>query len=188
MRSLRAVFTAMMSLALVFVLTRAGWAQKSMSDSQMVTATATIEAIDATDRLVTLKYEDGIVEEVYAGPEVKRFDELKVGDTVTFRYHESLVLQLHKTEQPLSEPDLKSAVVRGAGPKPSATMSDQVKAVVMVESIDMKIPSITVKTAAGKQVTYRVEDKKNLEGVSAGDRIEITYTQALLISVESPKK
>jgi len=32
-----------------------------------------------------------------------------------------------------------------------------------------------------------VEDKKNIEGVKAGDRIDITFTRALVTSVENPK-
>jgi hypothetical protein len=49
------------------------------------------------------------------------------------------------------------------------------------------VPSITVKTQSGDVVTRKIEDKKNLEGVAPGDRIVITYTQALLAAVESPK-
>ena len=37
-----------------------------------------------TNLLVTLRHDDGEVETVVAGPEVKRFDALKVGDAVTF--------------------------------------------------------------------------------------------------------
>jgi len=36
-------------------------------------------------------------------------------------------------------------------------------------------------------VTYHVEDKNNLEGVRVGDRIEITFTRALMISVADAK-
>lgn len=162
-------------------------AQKPLSESAMAEATATIDAIDSTNRIITLKSDDGTIEEMYAGPEVKRFDELKVGDKVTFRYTESLVLQLKKTDQPASSPTIQTGVVRSSGAKPGGTISQQMKATVIIEAIDQKIPSITVLTAAGNKVTYKVEDRKNLEGVSPGDHIEITYTQALIISVASPK-
>lgn len=166
---------------------RAQIAQKALSDSAMADATATIDAIDTTNRIITLKFDDGSIEEMYAGAEVKRFNELKVGDKVTFRYHESLVLQLKKTDQPASAPTMQTGVVRTAGAKPGGTISQQLKSTVIVEAIDQKIPSITVLTAAGNKVTYKVEDRKNLEGVAPGDHIEITYTQALIISVASPK-
>ena len=58
---------------------------------------------------------------------------------------------------------------------------------VEVLAIDQKLPSITVKTADGRTVTRKVEERKNLEGVKVGDKIDITYTQAALMSVEPVK-
>ena len=43
---------------------------------------------------------------------------------------------------------------------------------------------ITVKTADGRTVTRKIENKKNIEGVKAGDKIDITFTQAALIAIE----
>lgn len=75
----------------------AAWAaQKPVSVADVVTATFTIEAIDHATRIVTLKDKDGISEDLLCGPEVKRFDALKVGDKVTFRYHESLVSAIRR--------------------------------------------------------------------------------------------
>jgi len=80
--------------------------------------TTKIEAIDKTARLVTLKDKDGEVETIYCGPEVKRFDELKVGDTVTFRYHESVAYAIRKPGQPSGLPaQTGPAVTRGPGPE-----------------------------------------------------------------------
>jgi hypothetical protein len=43
---------------------------------------------------------------------------------------------------------------------------------------------VTVVTADGNVVSFKVDDPKNLAGVSAGDKVEITYTQAVLIAVK----
>lgn len=162
-------------------------AQKPLGAAATATVTATIQVIDSTNRMVTLKFDDGTVDTVWAGPEVKRFNDLKVGDKVTFRYHESAVVQLHKAGDTAPASSASQAITRSAGPKPGGTMAQQVKATVTVEAIDHALPSITVKTEDGRRVTYHVEDKKNLEGVKTGDRIEITYTRALMISVEGAK-
>ncbi len=58
---------------------------------------------------------------------------------------------------------------------------------VTIEAIDAKVPSVTVKTKAGDRMSFKVEDPKNLEGYEAGDAVEITYTQALAISVDPAK-
>jgi hypothetical protein len=36
-------------------------------------------------------------------------------------------------------------------------------------------------------VTRKIDNKKNLEGVTVGDQLAITYTQALLMSVAPAK-
>jgi Cu/Ag efflux protein CusF len=37
-------------------------------------------------------------------------------------------------------------------------------------------------------MSFKVEDKTNLKGVKVGDKVQITYTQALAVSVDAPKK
>jgi Cu/Ag efflux protein CusF len=36
-------------------------------------------------------------------------------------------------------------------------------------------------------MSFKVADKKNLEGVKVGDQVQITYTQALAVSVTPPQ-
>ena len=58
---------------------------------------------------------------------------------------------------------------------------------VTVKAVDLQTPSITVVTDDGRTVTRKVENKKNLEGVKVGDKIDITYTQAVVVAVEPAK-
>jgi len=175
----------MMALAATAVLaTPARAAQKPVTESAVISATFVITAIDHTSRLVTLKGADGSVESIVCGPEVTRFDALKVGDKVTFRYHESVVFQIRKAGDAASRPADNAAVTRTPGQKPGGTLSQQLTARVTVEAIDMKVPSVRVKAEDGRKITAKVEDPKNLAGVKVGDRVEITYTQALAISVQ----
>jgi Cu/Ag efflux protein CusF len=172
-------------LAVLMALPLAAVAQKVVTQGESVEVKATIQAIDHTSRLVTLKGKDGEVETIYASPEVKRFDELKVGDTVTFRYHESIVYKVRKPGEPATAPAAgEPKIARGTGPRPSGTVSQQETATVTVKAVDLKTPSVTVVTADGRTVGYKVQDKKNLEGLKVGDKVEITYTEAVMISVK----
>jgi Cu/Ag efflux protein CusF len=163
-------------------------AQQPIEQAGNVSKTATITAIDHTNRVVTLKDDQGNVEDITCGPEVKRFDELKVGDMVTFSYHAAVVYQIAKPgAASASAPDDVSAV-RGQGPKPSGAYTRQQKVTVTVEAIDPAIPSITVRAPNGNKMSAQVKDKKNIEGVKVGDKIDITYTQAMMVTVEAPKK
>ena len=58
---------------------------QTVEKSNTVSAVATIQAIDATKRVLTIKDESGVEDTVYVGPEVKRFNELKVGDKISVR-------------------------------------------------------------------------------------------------------
>jgi Cu/Ag efflux protein CusF len=172
-------------LAVLVVLPLVARAQKPVTQTDAIEVTAKIEAIDKTARLVTLKDKEGDTETIKCGPEVKRFDELKVGDTVTFRYYESIAYSIRKPGQPSGLPaQTEPTVTRGQGARPGGTIAQQETATVTVKAIDPKVPSVTVLTEDGRTVSFKVDDKKRLEGVNVGDKVEITYTEAVMISVK----
>ena len=70
---------------------------KTMKSS---TSTATIQAIDSSARTVVLRDESGDEDTYSIGPQMTRFDELKVGERVKTTYYESVVLQIRKPGQP----------------------------------------------------------------------------------------
>jgi hypothetical protein len=180
MKRTLAVFAAVVALPF------AAQAQKPVSQADAVELTTKIEAIDHTKRMVTLKDKDGVEETIHCGPEVKRFDELKVGDTVTFRYQESIAYSIRKPGQPSGLPTTTGdpKVVRGQGAKPSGTVSKQETATVTIKAIDPKVPSVTVLTEDGRTASFKVEDPKNIKDVKVGDKVEVTYTEAFIISVK----
>jgi hypothetical protein len=63
----------------------------------------------------------------------------------------------------------------------------QDKMTVTVKAIDPAVPSVTVTTPSGATVTRKVENKKNIEGLQVGDKIDITYTRALVTQLERAK-
>jgi Cu/Ag efflux protein CusF len=162
--------------------TIAAAAQKPVSMAEVVTETFTIEAIDHSERIVTLKDKDGMLEDVYCGPEVQRFDALKVGDKVTFRYHESVVSAIRRPGEQ-ARPMSSAGLTRAPGARPGGTIAEQMSATVVIQAIDPKVPSVRIKLEDGRQMSIKVQDAKNLEGYKVGDTVEITYTQALAVSV-----
>jgi hypothetical protein len=104
---------------------------------------------------------------------------------VTFRYYESIAYVIRKPGQPSSLPaETGPSVTRSQGPRPGGTIAQQETATVTVKAIDTKVPSVTVLTEDGRTVSFKVEDKKNLKDVKVGDKVEITYTEAVAISVK----
>jgi len=161
-------------------------AQGTVARSANVSKSATITAINQSTRVVTLKDDKGNVEDVRCGPEITRFNELKVGDVVTFSYHAAVVYQIAKPGE--TSKAAGADMVRGQGVKPSGALTQQAKTTVTIDSIDAAAPSITVRTADGHRMTAQVQDKKNLEGLKAGDKVEVTFTEAMMVTVDAPKK
>jgi Cu/Ag efflux protein CusF len=159
---------------------------KTVKKEAAVTATATIEAIDPKTRAITLKNEKGEQDVFVAGPEVKRFNELKVGDRIRVTYHESLVFQLRKPGS-ASTPSSDTVTAGRTEAMPGGGVASQQTRTVTVKAVDMATGHLTVVTPDNVTVTRQVQDKKNLEGVKPGDRIDITYTQALVINAEPVK-
>jgi len=177
-------------LALILALPAIALGQQPITKSNTMRGTATIQAIDKTTRTVTLRTSSGEEDSFRAGPDMVRFDELKVGDTVNFTYVQSLVVQIVKPGSASTSAGTTgdAAITRAQGARPGGTLAAQVKTTVTVKAIDPSVPSVTVVTADGRTVTRKIQDKKNLEGVKVGDKAEITYTESMLVSVEPQKK
>ena len=159
-------------------------AQMPAPVAEKVTVTATIEAIDKSARLLMLKGEKGNVVAVQAGEQVKRFNELKVGDKVSATYTESVAVSVRQPGQPA--PTSSSGVTTSTG-APGATAAARDTITVTVLSVDKVHQSVSVKRKDGSEVSMRVENPKYLEAVKAGDTVDITYTRALLLEVAPVK-
>jgi Cu/Ag efflux protein CusF len=158
-----------------------------VSEGASVSKSFTITAIDFKNRLVTLQDKDGLSETIYAGPDVKRFDELKVGNVVTFTYRESVVVQIEKPSAAAKPASDQTRVTRNEGAMPGGTIARQMTATVTVEAIDLKTPAVTIRQDDGSRSSFKVENRKYLDGLKAGDRVLITYTMALGVSVTPGK-
>ena len=71
--------------------------------TRAVAAQGTITAIDRETRHITIKGGGGNELTLVAGPEVKKFTQLKVGDIVTLKFLQSLALELKKGGTALRE-------------------------------------------------------------------------------------
>ena len=173
-------------LALLIALPGISLAQNPVKhEKDTVTVKATIDAIDHDTRTITLKDKDGKITQIVAGPEVRRFDELKVGDVVTFVINESVVYTIRKPGESVP-PDKKDdpAIVRDAAAKPGGTKTTQETKTVTVLAIDPKTSAVTIQTEDGKTSTHKVNDKNIVKNIKVGDRVVITYTKAVAISIE----
>ncbi|MEI7638473.1 MAG: hypothetical protein WCJ37_14275, partial [Syntrophus sp. (in: bacteria)] len=74
---------------------------------EVVKATAKVTAVDAAKRTVTLEM-DGKSKTITCGPEVKNFDQIKVGDQLKVTFVEALAVYLQKAGAPAGGEEVKT--------------------------------------------------------------------------------
>jgi len=156
--------------------------------AQTVKVTATITAIDAATRAVTLKGPQGKEITITAGPEVKNFAQMKVGDQVNAEYVEALTLELKKgSTAPVGRTDQAAAGAAKPGERPAGLAGRQVTITAEVVGVDPATQTVTLR-GPQRTVELKVPDPAQFKLVAKGDRVEATYTEALAIAVEPAKK
>jgi len=148
-----------------------------------VELTATVTAINQTTREVTLKKEDGTEVSFVASEDVKNLAQVKVGDMLHVVYGEALAYEVRKGGTTVAP---ATAIAGGAaelGQRPAGALARQTTATVVITAIDAKVPSVTFQGPAGNTRTIKVLHPEKLEGVSVGDTVELTFTEALAIKV-----
>jgi hypothetical protein len=72
--------------------------------------------------------------------------------------------------------------------KPGSESRRQQRFTVTVDSVNLKGPSLTVRTKQGRLIPLAVEDVKQIQSVKAGDTVDVTYYESLLITVARAPK
>ena len=123
----------------------------------MRTETGVVEAIEASTRTVTLKKPDGTFVPTVAGPDIKRFAEVKVGDKVNARYYENVIVRLKRP----GESEVASATKATTGSDqalPGGTKAKQRQITATISAIDMAMPSVSFTGPNGWKYTSKVQD------------------------------
>ena len=194
MRRLTLVAAAVMAIATTSAVGQTGGVAAVKSEPGKVTVaeavqvTASVEAIDKAKRLITLKGPEGEVFVVQAGPEVKNFDQIKVGDVVAARYVEALTLQLKKGGgQMRQRVEREDAVAAKPGERPGAAAGRQVTVIADVIAVDAKKQSVRLR-GPQRIVDLKVRDPEQFKLIKVGDQVEATFTEAVALAVEPAPK
>ncbi len=182
---MKRLFAACVLLALASMPALA-FAQVKEIPGEMTSKAVTIEAINHGTRELSVKLDDGTYEQFVVSKEVKRFDQLKVGDKITARYYTNVVLRVklpgEKDVDTSTAGDTKNVVRVGT------TIATQRTITATITQLDPSIPSITFKGPNNWTYSSKVQDKKAIEKVKVGDKVDITWTEAVLVDVGPPEK
>lgn len=154
------------------------------------THTATVTKIDAQDRWVTLKLANGALIDVQAGPQVKNFAQIKVGDRVSATQEDTVSVVVVPAGQ--AAPNVSSGsstVTAPLGEKPMGVQVDTVTFSGEVTAVDYDKRLVTLKGPKGNSHTFEVSPAaKKFKNVKKGDVVVVTVKSATTIEVLPPAK
>lgn len=143
--------------------------------------------IDAATRAVTLKNQDG-ESTIVAGPEVKNFAEIKVGDRFDVVYQLAVAIELVKVKNPgaPSEQASTSTVTAPQGDKPGMITTNTVTAVANVEAIDAVKNTVSLKGPQGNIFKVKVQNPDLMKDIAVNDQVKVVYSEAIAAVVSTP--
>jgi hypothetical protein len=157
------------------------------------TLSATVESIDLDKRLVGLRAGDRSTT-VQVSPEVRNLGQVKVGDQVVAEYYQGLAATFRKKgeSQTVGKVDAATGTARmPESAQPGGAIGNMVTTTVVIEAVDRSANSVTFTGPAGKTRTVNVKDpqaQKFIGALKKGDEVELTYTEALAVTLEPRKK
>jgi hypothetical protein len=148
--------------------------------------TATVTAVDAATRHVTLVTQDGRKETFKAGPEVINFDQIHVGDQVKATLTEQVAVYMAKDNPPASDGQAALVALAPKGAKPGGLVANTVQVTAKVTAIDLKHHKATLEFPDGTKHTVAVRQDVDLTKRQVGEEVVLRCTEAVAISVEKP--
>jgi Cu/Ag efflux protein CusF len=142
------------------------------------TATATVKAIDADKRIVTLQKENGDTVDVPCGEQVRNFDQIKVGDQVKAAAIARIAVSIGKGGSPNAEAG--TYVARAPqGAKPGAIIAKTEDVTAKVDAVDPAKQTVTLSGIDDKPQTIEVAADVDLSSVKPGDAVTVRLTKGI---------
>jgi hypothetical protein len=132
-----------------------------------------VESVDVQARQVLLHLPEDALLTLTVPPEVKSIDKLKPGDHVAVKYYDAAVIHLAKTDM---APTAKSAS--------GTTANGEVQGVRTVMGIDSSRGTVTLADVQNHVETISLPDPLLLKTLKPGDRVDVTYKEAVDVSLD----
>jgi len=156
------------------------------TQASLVSASATVVAVDQSTRQVTLQDDaDGTTFSVTAGPEVRNLPQLAAGDRVQLDYFQATTVSM---ADPADSGEEAAAIVAGRAPegaKPGAAAVTTRSFVVTVVSYDADSGLATLRTPDGltRRTTVPPVLRSFAQNRGPGSRVLVTMTEALAVTI-----
>ena len=147
----------------------------------------TVEAVDHTGRSVTIRLQPGNLVTLDVPPNAARFDQVKVGDTIKATYYDRVSIRMKPAGEAAVDRVLEPALTATPGALPGATTTRQRVTTVTITGWDAANKVVSFNGPTGAAYTRRLLDSTDpqiVEGLKAGDRVDVTRTEAVTVAVQ----
>jgi hypothetical protein len=148
---------------------------------------ATVEAVDARARTVTLKRRFHEAKTFKAGKNFANFDQIQVGDEVHAVVIEEFAVVLVPGGAPAMVEAAAAVALAPDGSKPAVVMVETVAVTAEITAIDSHGHHVTIEFPDGSVQTVKVGKHIDLTKVALGDSVLIQITEAVAIEVVKPR-
>ncbi|PWK18672.1 hypothetical protein [Xanthomarina spongicola] len=154
---------------------------------ELVEMQGTITEINKETREISIIGSKGELHTVTAGEEVERFDDIEVGDVITFDFYKYMKAEFRNpTEEELENP-LVIVTEEAKAPadlKPGAALGAIVQAVVTIQVINLPFMYVNIEGPNGNFTTIHMKDKELIQKLHVGQVVILTYAEAMAITLE----
>ena len=152
--------------------------------SAVLSVTGEITAVDAANRIVSIKGPKGNISDLRVDPAVRNLEQVKVGDRVRLSYRIGVALALRKGGDGIRERvETESAAVAEKGARPGGVATTRTTIVANVFSVDRKKKIVTLRGTSGQLTDVHVRDPQVLREVKVGDQVVASITESVALSV-----
>jgi len=141
-------------------------------------------AIEQRSRRLDVELADGRVVGLKAGQEVRRLEDIRVGDLINVAFVEALVLELRKSGAPVVARSQGTDVRRGpSNMPPSAVRTTEDTVLADVLAVDAASGSVKLR-GPERVLDLRIRDPRQLALIAPGDQVQVTFSEALAVSID----
>jgi hypothetical protein len=165
----------------------------SSTDTERVTATAQVVAVDPATRVVALKTEDGDVIDVTVGPEVRNFAQIKPGDGIVVTLQRSLTYTVSPKGTKLPSLQVVDRAGRAKpGEKPAGVVSRSTSLTGIIVGVDPSAHTISLVGQSGGPVhvfeVHNPERQAYLPKIAVGSLLTVTYAATVALDITPAAK
>ncbi len=160
--------------------------QPREAESQ-TTLQGTVEAVDYKARTVTIRGVKGGTVTLDVPPEAVRFEQVKVGDTVTATYFDRVSLRPKPAGEPPVDRIMEPTTVGTPGALPGATRTRQRITTVTItgwDPVNRVVSFTTPNGTAYSRGLMDTTDAKIIEDLKVGSSVDVTRTEAVTVAVQ----